>query len=196
MPTSPGAAAMIFNRRSASASLPPAGQSLSVDSSYSTELMVHLNIPSHLSDCGRQSLCHLYAKYQAFLKAVETLDEKWKKKELPYTWKPTQEHIIETMQSKTFWYDYIKKYFPQVSEHSDMVAWLTEAEDAPSDFEVWGVEKAQYGFGDLDKYLKSKGKKNKKGKEKMVKSPKKQKGSESKHKGKKKEEKSPKKASK
>jgi hypothetical protein len=62
------------------------------------------------------------------------------------------------MQSKTFWYDYIRKYFPRVSEYSEMVAWLEDAEDASSDLDVWGVEKAQYGFVDLALWLKNEGK--------------------------------------
>jgi hypothetical protein len=35
-----------------------------------------------------------------------------------------------------------------------MVAWLEGGEDAPSDVEVWGLAKGQYGFGDLSLYLK------------------------------------------
>jgi hypothetical protein len=38
-----------------------------------------------------------------------------------------------------------------------MVAWLENGEDASSDGKVWGVCKAQYGFGDLDIYLKNGG---------------------------------------
>ena len=131
-----------------------------------------------------------YAKYKAFLAALPVLDKKWKDGELPYDHKPTQEHVIETMQSKTFWYTYIRKYFPCVSEYGDMVAWLEGGEDASSDIEVWGVEKGQYGFGDLDLYLKRGGvglvseeelerkKKSTKGKEKASKE-----GSGSRHKG-------------
>jgi hypothetical protein len=39
-----------------------------------------------------------------------------------------------------------------------MVAWLENAEDASSDLEVWKVEKGQYGFADLDTWLKNDGK--------------------------------------
>lgn len=35
-----------------------------------------------------------------------------------------------------------------------MVAWLEGGENAPTDVDVWGVQKGQYGFGDLDLYLK------------------------------------------
>jgi len=199
----PSAASMIFQRRSASASIQSAGRSSSIDtSSYSTELMVHLDIPSTLADRSQRSLRHSYAKYKAFLAAIPVLEMKWDNGELPYHRKPTNEQVIETMQSKTFWYDYIRKYFPRVSAYSEMVAWLENAEDAPSDLEVWGVEKAQYGFIDLDVWLRNEGKglvlegksKKAKGKEKeRAVSPEKGKGSR-KHKTKekgKKEKKSP-----
>ena len=92
---------------------------------------------------------------KAFLVAVKTLDEKWKAGELPYDRKPLNEHIIETMQSKTYWYDYTRKYFSKVGEYPEMVAWLENDEGVPTDLEVWGVEKKSYSFGDLDTYLKN-----------------------------------------
>jgi len=179
----PSAASMIFHRRSASASIQSAGRSSSVDtSSYSNELMAYLSIPSVLADRSQRSLRHSYAKYKAFLTAIPILDKKWENGELPYPRKPTSEQVIETMQSKTFWYQYIRKFFPRVSEYPDMVAWLENTEDAQSDVEVWGVEKAQYGFVDLDVWLRNEGKglekksKKAKGKERAV-SPEKEKGS-------------------
>ena len=155
----PLAASMILHRRSASASIQSAGHSSSIDTaSYSTEIMVHLNIPSALADRTQRSLRHSYAKYKAFLAAISVMKMKWEKGELPYQRKPTNEQVIETMQSKTFWYEYICKYFPRVLGYSEMVAWLENAEDAPSDFEVWGVEKVQYGFVDLEVWLRNEGK--------------------------------------
>ena len=124
---------------------------------YYNELMRHLDISSFLAERSERSLRFSYQKYKAFLTAVKTLDEKWKNGVLPYERKPLQEHIIETMQSKTFWYDYIRKYFTKVGAHLDMVAWLENSDDAPSDLEVWGVEKKSYSFGDLNEYLKSGG---------------------------------------
>jgi hypothetical protein len=190
----PSAASMIFHRRSASASIPSARRSSSIDTvSYSTELMVHLDIPSALADRSQRSLRHSYAKYKAFLAALPVLEMKWENGELPYQRKPTNEQVIETMQSKTFWYDYIRKYFPRVSEYAEMVAWLENAEDASSDLDVWGVEKAQYGFVDLALWLKNEGKglvleeksKKARGKERAL-NPEKEK-SPRKHKGKEKE---------
>ena len=94
----------------------------------------------------------------AFLAAIPILEKKWKDNELPYPRKPTSEQVIETMESKTYWYQYIRRYFPHVSAYSEMVAWLENAEGAPSDLEVWGVEKAQYAFVDLDLWLRNDGK--------------------------------------
>ncbi|KAF8229355.1 hypothetical protein L208DRAFT_1482188 [Tricholoma matsutake] len=139
--------------------------------------MVHLDIPSHLTNCSQCSLCHSYAKSKAFLTAVPILDKKWKDHELLYEWKPTQDQVIKTMQSKTFWHESICKYFSHVSAYPEMVSWLEDAKDAPSDLEVWKVEKGQYGFADLDAWLRNDGnglmldglkkeKKSKKGKEK------------------------------
>jgi len=82
------------------------------------------------------------------------LDEKWKAEELPYDCKSLNDHIIETMQSKTYWYEYTCKYFSKVGAHPEMVAWLENNEGVPTDLEVWGVEKKSYSFGDLDAYLK------------------------------------------
>ena len=92
-----------------------------------------------------------------FLTAVKTLDEKWKAGELPYPLKPLNEHIIEMMQSKTFWYDYIHKYFGKVGDYPEMVAWLEKDGDVPLNLEVWRVEKERYSFEDLDSYLRSGG---------------------------------------
>ena len=74
---------------------------------YYETLCEHLGIPAHLADCSEKSLCLSYVKFIAYNGAIKTLNEKWKKDELPWGQKPTCEHIIEIMQSKTFWYDYI-----------------------------------------------------------------------------------------
>ena len=74
---------------------------------YYETLHEHLGIPAHLADRSEKSLCFSYAKFVAYNGAIKTLNEKWEKDELPWDQKPTCEHIIEIMQSKTFWYDYI-----------------------------------------------------------------------------------------
>jgi hypothetical protein len=93
----------------------------------------------------------------AYQQAVSTLKCKCENKELPFGQQPTREHIIKTMQSKIFWYDYICKYFLQVWSYPMMVEWLEDCEDGPSDIEVWGVQKEKYLFGDLAEYLVNKG---------------------------------------
>ena len=116
-------------------------------------LWEHLEIPAHLANCIEKSLCISYAKYVAYLKVMAIVKHKWENKELPFNQQPTYEHVIETMQSKTFWYDYICKFFPCVADYPKMVAWLENREDGPSDIEVWGIEKEKYLFGDLEEYL-------------------------------------------
>lgn len=125
--------------------------------SYYKQLREHLEIPAHLADRSEKSLRFSYTKYMAYQKAILTLKRKWENKELPFEQQPTREHVIETMQSKTFWYDYIRKYFLQVSNYPKMVEWLEDREDGPSDIEVWGVQKEKYLFGDLGEYLENKG---------------------------------------
>jgi hypothetical protein len=73
-----------------------------------------------------------------------------KNKKLPYPCKPTSEQVIEIMQSKIYCYQYIRRYFPHVSAYPEMIAWLENAEDAPSDLEIWRVERAQYAFVDFN----------------------------------------------
>ena len=124
---------------------------------YYETLREHLGIPVHLADRSEKSLHLSYAKFVAYNGVIKTLNEKWKKDELPWDWKPTCEHIIEIMQSKTFWYDYIQKYFPHVANYLEMVAWLKDQEDGPSDIEVWGVQREKYFFGDLKQYLENDG---------------------------------------
>jgi len=145
----------LLNRQSSSAGHVSATRSTPGEPlSYSEDLMKHLNIPAFLADRSERSLRFAYQKYKAFLIAVKTLDEKWKAGELPYDRKPLNEHIIETMQSKTYWYDYTRKYFSKVGAYPEMVAWLENDKGVPTDLEVWGVEKKSYSFGDLDTYLK------------------------------------------
>jgi len=81
----PSAASMILHHHSASASIPSARRSSSIDTVlYSMELMVYLDIPSALADRNQRSLCHSYAKYKAFLAAIPVLEMKWENGELPY----------------------------------------------------------------------------------------------------------------
>jgi len=45
---------------------------------------------------------------------------------------------------------------PAAETHNNMRAWLTEAEDAPSDADLWGNTKDHYTLKDLDDWLKEK----------------------------------------
>jgi hypothetical protein len=81
----------------------------------------------------------------------------------------TAVELVELFVSKSFWHSHVKKYCSQVSNHPLMVDWLEGGEDKPSDLDVWGVEKSNYTFKDLIRYLeeaKEKGKGKGKGKKK------------------------------
>ena len=41
------------------------------------------------------------------------------------------------------------KAFPKLADYPAMVSWLENSDDKLSDLELWGVEKAMYGFSDL-----------------------------------------------
>jgi hypothetical protein len=45
---------------------------------------------------------------------------------------------------------------PAAEKHDDMRAWLTEAENAPSDADLWGDTKDHHTLKDLDDWLKAK----------------------------------------
>lgn len=51
---------------------------------------------------------------------------------------------------------------PDAKKQDDMRAWLTEADNAPSDADLWGKARDHYTLKDLDSWLKEKvGKKGK-----------------------------------
>jgi hypothetical protein len=125
--------------------------------SFHDLLRSHLQIPSHLANRSDNSLHIAYEKYLAYIKAVPLLDELWTQRALPFTQKPSKTDIIESMQGKSYWYDYHRQAFPKVAQYPKMVAWLEGGEGAPSDEEVWGVVKEKYSFMDLFKFLNNSG---------------------------------------
>ena len=69
--------------------------------------------------------------------------------------------LIELFVSKSYWHSHLKPNFSKVSNYPLMVEWLeNDSENSVSNFEVWGVEKANYNFKDLHTWLaQGKGKK-------------------------------------
>ena len=81
--------------------------------SFHDLLRSHLQIPSHLANCSDNSIHIAYEKYLAYIKAVPLLDELWTQRALPFTQKPSKTDIIESMQGKSYWYDYHRQAFPR-----------------------------------------------------------------------------------
>ena len=106
-----------------------------------------------------------YRKYKAYLEAQRKLESKVNKG----TWvgkKPTNTDLVELFVGKSMFYQYYKKGFGNINDFPIMMEWLEGGEGAPSDLDVWGVERTTYTFADLFKYFEdeedAKGKKGKK----------------------------------
>ena len=69
--------------------------------------------------------------------------------------------IIQLFVSKSFWHSHYRRLFPRVSNHPVLVEWLEHGQDCPSNLEVWGFEKPNYNFKDLEAYLDKKREKGK-----------------------------------
>ena len=143
--------------------------------------MAALDIPPHLAvRVGDVSLQLAYQKYKAYLDAQRNLDAK----SVSGTWigkKPTNTDLVELFVGKSMFYKYYKRGFGNINNFPLMMEWLEGGEGAPSDLDVWGVERSSYTFGDLFEYFEEnqdgkvkKGKKKDSGGEKA--DPKKKKG--------------------
>lgn len=71
------------------------------------------------------------------------------------TKKPNHTELVEIFMSKSYWHSYVVKPFGLVSRYPEMVGWLDD--DGRSDFEVWHVQKMEYGFKELKEWLKNEG---------------------------------------
>jgi len=111
------------------------------------------------------SLQMMYKRYVAaseLIAKVNTMvtDRKW---QLKFGRAPNQTELINIFVAKTTWHNIYTKNFPKVAQHPKMQAWLEDASDCESDFEVWGEVKNKYVMADLVEWLKSPPKSAKKG---------------------------------
>ena len=123
---------------------------------YKAQLISVLDIPSHLTDSGDISLQTAYQKYKAYLLASQTVEtmmanNAWMIK------RPTQTDLIELFVSKSYYHSHYKRFFSQVAQYLDMVAWLENQPDQMSDIDVWGIWRTNYTFMDLKVWLKNGG---------------------------------------
>ena len=120
--------------------------------SFQDDLLYCLQIPVELLDCNDKGLCFAYQKYKAHQQAVQRLEEMvangtWEGK------RPSATDLIEIFISKTKWFSNYRHGFSQISQYPQMVLWLEQDGDSPSDLEVWGIQKDQYSFPDLHAFL-------------------------------------------
>ena len=115
-------------------------------------LIAALETPIHLTvRDGDASLQFAYRKYKAYLEAQRLLDSKcvegkWLGK------KPTNTEVVELFVGKSMFYQYYRRGFGNINDFPKMVEWLEGGEGAPSDLEVWGMERSTYTFSDLFEY--------------------------------------------
>lgn len=122
--------------------------------------MIQLGIPSELSDRTEGGLRHAYEKYKAYLLACKTYGEMTADK----SWvgdRLTGADIIQLFVSKSYFHSHYKKFFSKVVNYPDMVEWLEDSPDAPSDGDLWSEEKGSYNFKDLERFLEEHDKKRK-----------------------------------
>jgi hypothetical protein len=145
------------------------------------QLMDILGIDPELSDRSKKGLKWCYDKYKAFNAAVQTMDQLSKQGKWPLAVKkPNHTELVEIFMSKSYWHSYVVKPFALLAPYPQMVAWL---EDGLSDFEVWHLQKSEYGFKELKEWLRNDGTLDKSAKGRLEKSEK-EKGKKGKGKGK------------
>lgn len=102
-----------------------------------------LNIPIHLTDRSNKAKSDLrmaYAKYVALLAALNSMSGlvtsgTWTHQTV------TNDDIIEIFMSKSSYFKNHSKVFTMVDRHPQMKLWLLNADDGPSDYDVWGYQK-------------------------------------------------------
>jgi hypothetical protein len=151
----------------ASAPQPPVSLPAAQSGTHSkTELLTILNIPLQLvrdpgnPDRSESGLRLNYRKYQACINAIQTLASmvtagKWSGR------RPSETELVELFASKSMWHSHFKKLFSRVPQYPQMQKWLKGEEDAPDDYDIWGVEKTNYTFKDLSTWLEEKERKGK-----------------------------------
>ena len=150
------------------------------------QLMDALGIDSELTDCSKKGLRWCYKKYKAFNGVVQSMDQMTREGKWPLAIRrPGHTELVEIFMSKSYWHSHVVKPFALIARYPQMVAWLEDdSDDSPSDFEVWHIQKSEYGFKELKEWLKSNGTLDKAAKARLERSIEKSKGKRGKGKGK------------
>ena len=122
------------------------------------QLMSILNIDRELSDRDKKGLVWCYKKYKAFNAAVQLMDQLSTQGKWPLPKKSSHTELVEVFMSKSYWHSHVVKPFGVVARYPQIVAWLERGDfDDPSDFEVWHLQKSEYGFKELKEWLENDG---------------------------------------
>ena len=82
------------------------------------------------------------------------MDQLSKQGKWPLAKRPSHTKLVRIFLSKSFWHSHVVKPFAIVAHYPQMVAWLEREDgDDPSDFEVWHLQKSEYGFKELKQWL-------------------------------------------
>ena len=81
--------------------------------------------------------------------------------------KPNHKELVEIFMSKSYSHSYVVKPFALVAPYPQMVAWIEDG--GVSDFEVWHLQKSEYGFKELKEWLRNDGTLDKSAKERLEK---------------------------
>jgi hypothetical protein len=111
-------------------------------------LITSLAISPHLYDRTPKAKVNItlaYTKYLAVLDTFASVSKMvasgtWPRK----TKTPTNDDMIEIFMSKSAWFQNHSKIFPMVIRSDPIKKWLQHADDAPTDFEVWGYQKQTF----------------------------------------------------
>ena len=133
------------------------------EDSFAAGVLTQLGISAHMADRDDRGLRVAYEKYKAYLEACRAYEKKvadgsWTGRKLAGV------DLIQLFVLKSFWHSHYKPLFSKVSNHPDMIKWLEDEKDKPSDEVLWGYKKGSYQFKDLRDYLEQKEKKKGKGK--------------------------------
>jgi hypothetical protein len=115
------------------------------------QLIMELQVPVHLTDRSDAPLRVAYQRWKAHHAAVNTLTKRLAEGTWPFK-RPTAKHLNEMFTSKSNWHQYYVDAFEDLSDFPEMLLWLEQGDDAPSNVEVWGVDKDNFHFKDMDSY--------------------------------------------
>ena len=96
-----------------------------------------------------------YSKYQACVKATETMHNMYREGSWPSPRMVNKTTIVELFVSKTMWHSHVQRFFKNIGDYPEMQMWLEGADGAPDDIELWGFTKASYTFNDLSTYMEN-----------------------------------------